>query len=225
VIANSNFSAVRWIISSTVGALIALVAFLVIPFSLFSVDSIPNSILGFVMGILMGTSVGLFQWLFALRGRVYGAAWLFATALAGIILAASSQYADREHLLPQILEYYNPGCLSLSCDSYTLHETWFSGILIYGLIGGLSAALPTSIALGWSGYHSKLPMWWIGCILASVLGLLAYIPVALIPGPVFSNLLNVFCSAGILVPFATAVILAPFIKFVLRDSGTTAEAR
>ena len=170
---------------------------------------------------IFGICIGIFQWLVALRGKINGVAWTFATLLSSVLIVAYLNIANNEQLIPPITQYRNLGCLSDSCDSFMLRDTWFSGVLIYGLIGGLAVATPTSVILCWSGYGSKIYRWWIGCILASVLGLLVYLPFML--GDAF---VGIFCYVGIVGPLVMAVLSAPFLDFTLhRPVIMTTEAR
>jgi hypothetical protein len=154
--------------------------------------------------------VGLFQWWAALKGIVSGIAWSLATGLAGVLVVVATVFVSNLNLFPPILHYYNPGCLSAGCDMLILDEKWIVGVGVLGLIVGLSAALPTGIVL--SRYGSRVYMWLLGCLLAALLSLLAYIPFALVPGPG-----DTFLYFTVIGPVIIAVILAPFVYVTLHE--------
>jgi hypothetical protein len=154
--------------------------------------------------LIFGICVGLLQWRVALKGIVNGVAWVFATGLASVLIVASYGFAASQQLIPSIMHYYNPGCLSASCDSYALDDTWLGGVVVVSLIGGLSAALPTGLVL--SRYGFNIYLWVFGSLLASLVGVLLYIPFAVGPGYVGS--LSYLAVIG---PLVIAVISAPFL--------------
>ncbi len=197
---------IRWIIGSVSGWAIGLaISFLVRQLS--NPDSFDGSYWGYV---ILGICAGLLQWRVALKGMVNGVAWTIATGLAGVLIATSLVFAANEQLIPPILQYYNPGCLSASCDSFALRDTWFFGVVELSLIGGISVALPTGFVLVISRYGSRVYMWLFGSLLASWLGLLAYLPFAMGPGPD-----GTFCYLALLGPIVIAAISAPFLYVTL----------
>jgi hypothetical protein len=161
--------------------------------------------------LILGICLGLIQWVVALRGLVNGIAWVFATAIASIFVVEAIAFAANHQLIPQVFEYYNPGCLSASCDAYTLYNTWISGSIVYGLIASLAAILPTGVVL--LVYGTKLHIWIVGGILSSVAGVLAYIPFALIPGS-SATYLYLVCIG----PIVIAAVSAPFIRISLQKA-------
>jgi hypothetical protein len=197
---------VLWVIGSMIGSVIGLVL------TYFFASLLSNSI-PFLPFLIFGMCVGLFQWLLVLKGIVNGVAWILATGLASTLIAASSGFASSLNLIPPIMHYYNPGCLSASCDSFALDDTWLWGVVVVGLIGGLSAALPTGLVL--SRYGSNIHIWVFGCLLTSLLSVLSYIPFGLGPG-----YWAAYCYLGIIGPLAIAVISAPFVHATLREPTT-----
>jgi hypothetical protein len=200
---------IRWIIGSVSGWVIGLaigfgVRALSAPESFYQFD---QSYLGYP---ILGICVGLLQWRVALKGIVNGVAWTSATGLASVLIAASLIFVESQQLIPPILEYYNPGCLSASCDSFTLRETWFFGVVVLSFIGGLSVALPTGFVLVLAGYGSKIYVWVFGSFLASVLGLLAYMPISL--GPGYDG---TYCYLALIGPMVIAAVSAPFLDVAL----------
>jgi hypothetical protein len=167
----------------------------------------------FVGYAIFGVCVGVVQWRVALRGVLNGTAWAIALGIASILLAASFVFASSHQLLPPILQYRNLGCLSASCDSYILRSTWLSGIAVLGVIGGLSVAIPTSCVLALSRHGARVHIWVLGCLLASFLGLLAYLPFILLPGPILCSI----CFVVIVGPLVIAAISAPFFRLALQE--------
>jgi len=159
---------------------------------------------------IFGVCVGFFQWRNTLRKYVNGVAWTTATGLAGVLLASSLIFASSQQLIPPILEYYNPGCLSDSCDSFALVETWTVGIGKLGVIGGLSVAIPTSIVLVLSRYGSRVYVWLFGSLLASLTGLLLYLPFGM--GPGYDGTLFYLVLLG---PMVVAASSGPFLYVAL----------
>jgi hypothetical protein len=198
-----------WIIGSVCGWMIGFAVNL----SLSLLRPEFNGQFSFLPFLVFGICVGLLQWSVALRDIVKAVEWTFATTLASFLVGASLIFASNLQLIPQVLEYFNPGCLSASCDRYKLHATWISGTVVFSLIVGLSAALPTGFVL--SRYGSRVYLWVFGCILASLTGVLAYLPFALSFGS--AVIVTAFCCFPLIGPILVATVSAPFIDATLRE--------
>jgi hypothetical protein len=157
----------------------------------------------YLLVIVFGICIGFCQWAVALRGIVNGLAWTVATSTASLLIALA--FDGTHQLIPQILEYYNPGCLSASCDSYRLSDGWAIGTLLSIIIVVIAIALPTGVVL--SRHASKLYMWILGSIIGSIVWVLGFILISVsIPGG-FEEL----CWSSLILPIVIALITAPFI--------------
>lgn len=197
---------IRWIIGSMSGWAIGLAIDFWVRESV-NRSSFDRSYVGYV---ILGISVGLLQWRIALKGILNGVAWTIATGLASVLIATVLVFASNERFIPPSLQYFNSGCLSASCDSFTLRETWFFGVVVLSLIGGLSVAVPTGFVLVLSRHSSRIYLWLFGSLLASLLGLLAYLPFAMGPG---SN--GTLFYLALIGPVVIAAISAPFLYVTL----------
>src|SRR5262249_39330483 len=136
--------------------------------------------------VALGICIGFSQWAIALKGIVNGVSWTLATVIASLMIVAAQNYIANQQLIPPILDYYNPGCLSASCDSYKLAETWLTGTIIIIFIASLSVALPTGIVL--SRDSARIYIWLFGIIVASTVGVLGYIALSVnIRGPLLET--------------------------------------
>jgi hypothetical protein len=145
---------VLWILGTITGWIIGIVVVAVIS-QLFGLILMAYAILN---AIAVGAFVGLLQWHLALKSKVNRVAWAFATVCANIFIVSSIEFAEQQQIIPQIFEYYSVG-LCETCDPARLDETWLSGAVLYSLIAGLAAAVPTGIAL--FQYGSRPPNLWI----------------------------------------------------------------
>jgi len=160
--------------------------------------------------IIFGACLGLIQWIAALKSIVNGLAWTLATIVASVLTLAALVYANSHQFIAPILDYYNLGCLSNSCDSYKLHETWFMGTAVIVIIISLSTALPTGIVL--LRYSSRIYMWVLGIVIASAAGILAYVAYAVS----FRGILADLFYIALLGPLIIAIISAPFAYITLQ---------
>jgi hypothetical protein len=127
----------------------------------------------FLIVAVLGLCIGLLQWAVALKGIVNGVAWILATTIASTLILIVLIFVEASGLVPPVLVYYNPGCLSASCDSSRLDEAWLSGAVVSIFIISLATVLPTSIVL--SHYSARIYVWILGGVVTSMSGVIIVI--------------------------------------------------
>jgi hypothetical protein len=157
--------------------------------------------------VIVGAFVGLLQWRLALKDMVDRIAWILAILIANSLIVVVNILATSGQLIPKIFEYYSVG-LCASCDLARLHETWFSGTLLYSIMAGLAAVVPTGVVLFRT--CSRPPnLWLLGGVLAFLAANLLRIPLYL------SSEFWVVHSYFLIGPLVIALISAPFLYATL----------
>lgn len=198
-----------WTLSTLVGWMaglfIAFVAWIMPSFT----DPLKETVL---IPLLIGTSVGLLQWLLTLRGIVNGPTWVLTTIGVGILINPVMQFLISQSWVPPILYLYRLECLSDSCYIPTLHDTWFIGILTLSLASGICLAIPT-----WFVFHSyeRAASWSLIAGFAVSLGVgFSYIALVLVlEAAIEVKLLFYFCVG----PIVFTVIMGLFLSRILTN--------
>ncbi len=193
-----------WVVGTVSGWILNLVIAFILNRLLPVYDVRQFPYLPFLPFLTTGMCLGLLQWRVALKGIVNGVAWISATTLAGFLVALSIEFVQSQRIIAVLL----PGCLSVSCDTFTLYTIQILSVVILSVAYGLAAALPTGLVL--SRYGSRIYLWVLGCILASLLGILTYIFFLKVP-----DLCPMLLSFAVIDPMVIAAVSAPFLRLAL----------